>query len=60
MDAHHGLTLNRDIRNLNTPILTPAVHSLFRTWLLIIFRLVGVHSKILSFTFQTRCVPTWQ
>lgn len=53
MDAHQGLKLNRDVRKLEVPILTPAVHSLFGTWLLTMFRLVVIHSKILSFTFYS-------
>lgn len=53
MDAHHGLKVNRDMRKLNVAVLTPTVHSLFGTWLLIVFRLVVIHTKILIFTFQS-------
>lgn len=53
MDAHDGLKLNGDVRKLNVPILTPAVHILFGTWLLTTFKLVLTHSNILSFTLQS-------
>lgn len=41
------------MRKLNVPILPPAVHRLLGTHVLIMFRLVIIHSKILSFNFQS-------
>lgn len=47
------LKLNRYMKKLNVLILPPAVHMLHGTQLLIMFRLVIIHRKILSFNFQS-------